>query len=160
MGQLRRTVFLLVWMALGLLGGLNPVWAEAPATHLVAKTIDGHPISLQEGRGKTSLVVYWSPESLAFRKSVYELQRFVAAPESKDIFLLTISTSADAGAVQTFMADRQLSFPYALRGEDGLGAIDESRLPIVQMFDAEGHLRKQRAGLFNLKIMLNLISAE
>lgn len=125
-------------------------------SRLVAQRTDGSPVSLAEGRGRTALVVFWSPESLASRKSLPELQRFADSSEGKSIFVLAVSTLRDPATVRTFMAARELNFPNAARGDDDFGAIDEQRLPIVYVFDGDGRLQHQYAGLFNLKTLRRL----
>lgn len=134
--------------------------AVAKPARLIASGSDGRPVSLADGRGRTALVIYWSPESLASRKSMHELQRFAAAAENKDLFLLAVSTSLDREKVQAFMTERKLNFPYALRGEDDLGAIDELRLPIVLVFDGAGRLLQQHTGIFHQKMLRRLIDPE
>ncbi|MDA8257447.1 MAG: TlpA disulfide reductase family protein [Betaproteobacteria bacterium] len=162
MWQSTKTMFPILAIALGLVCGMNPAGATdaaAKPARLVATGSDGRPISLADGRGRTALVIYWSPESLASRKSLHELQRFVAATENKEIFLLTVSTSSDRDKLQAFMAERKLSFPYAFRGEDDFGAIDEQRLPLVLVFDGEGRLLRQHAGMFHQKMLRRLIDS-
>lgn len=160
-----RTMLPILAVAVSLIICTNPASAAtteplAKPARIVANGSDGRPASLEAGRGRTSLVIYWSPESLASRKSLHELQRFAAAPESRKIFLLAVSTLLDRDKVQAFMAERKLSFPYAFRGEDELGAIDEQHLPIVLVFDAEGRLLRQHAGMFHQKMLRRLIDPE
>ena len=147
-------------IALSLVCGMNPAGAAdaaAKPARLVASGSDGRPVSLADGQGRTALVVFWSPESLASRKSLHELQRFAAATENKDLFVLAVSTSLDRDKLQAVMAERILSFPYAIRGEDDFGAIDEQRLPLVLVFDAEGRLLRQHTGMFHQKMLRRLI---
>lgn len=161
----RKPLSCALLIAMGLAAVLNPATtlatdiAARPA-RLVAMTGDGRSISLADARGRRSLVIFWSPQSLASRKSLPELQRFAAAPENRDIFLLAVSTSLDRPAVEAFVAQRKLGFPYAFRGEDELGAIDEERLPLVLVFDAEGRLLRQRDGMFHQKLLRRLIDGE
>jgi hypothetical protein len=49
---------------------------------------------------------------------------------------------------------------FAIRGEDDFGAIDEQRLPLVLVFDAEGRLLWQHAGMFHQKMLSRLIDPE
>ncbi len=161
MWKSKKSLFPVLAIALGLICGMNPAGAAdatAKPARLVASGSDGRPVSLADGSGRTALVVFWSPESLASRKSMHELQRFAAATENKEIFLLAVSTSLDRDKLQAFMAERKLSFPYALRGEDDLGAIDEQRLPLVLVFDAEGRLLRQHSGMFHQKTLRRLIN--
>ena len=165
MRKSKKTLLPILTITLSLICCVNPANAAAadavarPA-RLIASGSDGRPVSLADGRGRTALVIYWSPESLASRKSMHELQRFAAAKENKDLFLLAVSTSLDRDKVQAFMTERKLSFPYAFRGEDDLGAIDEQRLPIVLVFDAEGRPLRQHAGMFHRKMLRRLIDPE
>jgi hypothetical protein len=153
-------MFPILATAMSLVCGMNPAGAAdaaAKPARLVASGSDGRPVSLADGRGRTALIIFWSPESLASRKSLHELQRFAAGAENKDIFLLAVSTSLDRDKLQAFMTERKLSFPYAMRGEDDFGAIDERHLPLVLVLDAEGRLLRQHAGMFHQKMLRRLI---
>ncbi len=160
-----KAMFPILATALHLICSMHPASAAtadaaAKPARLIASGSDGQPTSLTDGRGRTALVIFWSPESLASRKSLHELQRFAAATENKGIFLLAVSTSLDRNKVLAFMTERKLSFPYAFRGEDDFGAVDEQRLPIVLVFDTEGKLLRQHAGMFHQKILRRLIDPE
>lgn len=158
-----KSMLPILTIALSLVCGMNPASAAdaaAKPARLVASGSDGRPVSLADGRGRTALIIFWSPESLASRKSLHELQRFAAATENKDLFLLAVSTSPDRDKLQAFMTERKLSFPYAMRGEDDFGAIDEQHLPLVLVLDAEGRLLRQHAGMFHQKMLRRLIAPE
>lgn len=151
-------------LAASLLLGAAPGNAQAvepslTPSHLVAQRTDGSPVSLAEGRGRTALVVFWSPESLASRKSLPELQRFADSPEGKSIFVLAVSTLRDPATVRAFMAIRELNLPGGVRDDDDFGPLDERQLPLIYVFDAEGRLLRQHAGLFNLKTLRRLIDS-
>ena len=136
-----------------------PAMADTPpaAMNLTAMRLDGSSVSLQDGRGKPALVIYWSPDSLASRKSMGELQRFADSPAGRNVFLLAISTSSDRAALQTFMVERQLKFPAALRVQDDLGEIADQNLPLLFVFDAEGRLLRRHAGMFHKSLLARLL---
>lgn len=126
--------------------------AVAPS-HLSALRLDGRPVSLADGKGRTALVIFWSPDSLASRKSLPELQRFIDEGDHSQLFILAVSTSGEAQALESFLAGRALSLPAALRGDDDFGAQPEWQLPIAYVFDDAGRFVRRRAGLFNAKIL-------
>lgn len=144
--------------------GLALVSLAAPAApaigeriQLTAKALDGGSVGLGAATGRRTLLLLWSPESLASRKSLGEIQRFAASPAADRVLLLTLSLGSDAASLRQLMTARQLSFPVALRGDDNLGEISDERLPIALLIDAEGRLLKQRSGLLNLKVLRELL---
>lgn len=133
--------------------------AAAPS-QLSAQRLDGRPVSLADGKGRTVLVIFWSPESLASRKSLPELQRFIDESDRSQIFILAVSTSGEPKALESFLAARALDLPVALRGDDDFGAQLEWQLPIAYVFDDAGRFLRRRAGLFNTKILRTLTAPD
>lgn len=153
---LRRLVpALALWLAAGMA-------AAAPAVgdtlRLTATRLDGSRVSLDEARGRRALLVLWSPDSLAWRKSMGEFERFAASPEAANVFVLAISTNTDATGIRNFMAARKAGFPVALRGEDNLGRFDDDKLPVVLVIDREGRLLRHHAGMFISRNLRDLLA--
>lgn len=129
-------------------------------SRLSAQRLDGQPVSLADGKGRTSLLIFWSPESLASRKSLPELQRFIDESDHKQLFILAVSTSGELKSLESFLAGRALVIPAALRGDDDFGTQAEWQLPIAYVFDDAGRFVRRRAGLFNAKILRSLIALD
>ncbi len=153
--QRRRLSLVLV---LGLAASLAPA---APAVgeriRLVASLPDGSRISLEDARGRRTLLVFWSPASLAWRKSLGEFERFAAAPDAAAIHLITVGVDADLAGLRNFMAARGARFPFALRGEDNLGPLEEHRLPLLLVVDADGQLLRHHTGMFTGRTLRELL---
>ena len=155
------TTFRCVLLAAGLCLGPAVAADDAAApSHLSAQRLDGRPVSLADGKGRTALVIFWSPESLASRKSLPELQRFIDEGDRSQLFILAVSTSGEPKKLESFLAGRALNLPVALRGADDFGAQTEWQLPIVYVFDAAGRFVHRRAGLFNAKVLRALAVPE
>lgn len=129
--------------------------AVAPS-RLSSHRLDGQVATLAEGKGRTSVLVFWSPASLSSRKSMPELQRFVHAADHTKLFILAVSTERDPAVLKAFIAERALELPVAMRGDDDFGPLPEWRLPIIYVFDEAGLFVNGRAGLFNMKTLRNL----
>lgn len=139
----------------------SPVAPAAPVVgeriRLMATVADGNRVSLDDARGRRALLVLWSPASLAWRKSMGELERFAATPEGAAVYLLAVSIDGDASSLREFMVARGATLPIALRGEDNLGTIEEHRLPLLLVVDAEGRLLRQHTGMFTARMLRELL---
>ena len=149
---------------LGLVLVLAFTASVAPAAPAVGERIqlaatlpDGGRVSLADAKGRRTLLVLWSPASLAWRKSMGEFERFTASPEAAAVFLLAVSVDGDAASLRDFMAARGAMFPVVLRGEDNLGPLDESRLPLLLVVDVEGRLLRHHIGMFTSKTLRELL---
>lgn len=131
---------------------------QATPLRLEAEMLDGSPYSLADRRGGITLVSVWSPESLASRKCLWELQRFASAYESRGVSTLAASTPTDKNTLREFVAKRQLNMPVAILGQHGLGPLDEYRLPLVYVFDRNGQLQATHAGLFSMRVLERLVA--
>ena len=134
--------------------------SEQQPTRIEAEMLDGGRFSLAESAGKTTVVTIWSPESLASRKCIWELQRFASMYESRDVRTIAVSTLNDPTELRDFMKSRKLSMPVAMLGEHDLGQIDELRLPLVYVFDREGKLQSAHAGLFSFRTLQRMVDPQ
>lgn len=155
---MRRLLLLLLWLTT-LEGGVRAGEVEPlPTAHggvqLEAQGLDGKTVSLREGRGRVTVLVFWSPESMASRKSMGELQRFADMADAREVFFLAISTTGTAESIAAFARARGLTLPLALRQADDLGTLPEQGLPLALLFDQEGRLRQRRVGLIRLRALL------
>lgn len=78
--------------------------------------LDGQVATLADGKGRTSVLVFWSPASLSSRKSLLEIQPFVNESDHTKLFILAISTELDPVVLKAFVGERTLELPIALRG--------------------------------------------
>ena len=151
-----RLLGLVLALALAVPAALaGPVIGET--VRLVATMPDGSRVSLGDAKGRRSLVVLWSPASLAWRKSMGEFERFAASPEGAAVYLLAVGVDGDAASLREFMAARGARFSFALRGEDNLGPLEEHRLPLLLVIDAEGRLLRQHTGMFTARMLRDLL---
>ncbi|MBI2307965.1 MAG: TlpA family protein disulfide reductase [Rhodocyclales bacterium] len=135
----------------------EPAPARLPA--LQAETLAGDTLAPAEQRGAITVLFLWSPESLASRKSIGELQRFHAAFSVRGVRTLAISTLRDAERLRAYAADRQLQFPMLMLGDHALGPLPEQRLPILYVLDRDGAIRAAHAGLFRLRDLERQVEA-
>lgn len=129
-------------------------------TQIEAEMLDGGKFSLAESHGTTTVLSIWSPESLASRKCIWELQRFASMYESRGVRTIAISTLNDPAELRLFMKSRKLSLPVAMLGENDLGTIDELRLPLVYVFDKDGKLQSTHAGLFSFRTLQRMVDPQ
>ncbi|PKO85661.1 MAG: hypothetical protein CVU18_19000 [Betaproteobacteria bacterium HGW-Betaproteobacteria-12] len=145
-----------------LLAALLPLLLATPAAIgsdatgapvLEVQQLDGSRLTLADTRGAITVVVFWSAESLASRKSLGELQRFAALPEQREIRIIAVSTLNDAGQLRHFASERQLDLPLAILGLTNLGPFPEPSLPHIHVFDRSGRLHASHRGLFRLQTL-------
>ncbi|HEY0843923.1 MAG TPA: TlpA disulfide reductase family protein [Noviherbaspirillum sp.] len=129
-------------------------------TQIQAEMLDGGQFSLSSSRGATTVLSIWSPESLASRKCIWELQRFASMYETRGVRTIAISTLNDRDELRLFLKSRKLSLPVAMLGDNDLGRIDELRLPLVYVFDQDGKLQASHAGLFSLRTLQRLVDPQ
>lgn len=125
---------------------------------LQAEMLDGSPYSLADSRGSITLLSVWSPDSLASRKCIGELQRFYSTYRGRGVATIAVSTPTDADALRQFVAKRNLTLPVALLGNNNLGSLPEHHLPIVYVFDRDGKLQATRAGMFSMRNLERLVA--
>lgn len=149
------------WRA-GLLAALLPLLLATPAAvgmeaasppMLEMQRLDGSRLTLADLRGVIAVVVLWSPESLASRKSLGELQRFAALSRQDEVKVIAVSTQADAAQLRHFADERQLALPLAIIGQTNLGPFAEPTLPHTHVFDRDGRLHATHRGLFRLQTL-------
>ncbi|MGE5652154.1 MAG: TlpA disulfide reductase family protein [Bacillota bacterium] len=156
--SINRRLVLALFALLPALPALSLAAEQPAASHRVeAEMLDGTPFSLA-GRDGITLVSVWSPESLASRKCIWELQRFAAAYASRGVYTLAASVPIDRNALREFVAKRQLDLPIAILGQHDLGPLDETRLPLVYVFDRQGQLRAAHAGLYAMRVLERLVA--
>lgn len=126
-------------------------------TQVQADRLDGGRYTLEGARGKVAVLVMWSPDSLSSRKSMGELERFVASYQSRGIDTIAISTLRDADALREFSAKRKLQVPVAMLADHDLGTLKEQNLPVVYVFDRDGKLASTHAGLLNFRTLERLV---
>jgi hypothetical protein len=133
---------------------------EEPATppSLKALRLDGSRYTLGDSRGVITVVVIWSPESLASRKSLGELQRFTAQHPQNEVNVIAVSTLENATYLRHFADDRQLALPLAILGQTNLGPFPEPTLPHIHVFDRNGKLHASHRGLFRLQTLEELVA--
>lgn len=134
--------------------------SQAAPSRIDAEMLDGSSYSLAGSPGAITVISIWSPDSLSSRKCIWELQRFSSAYESRGVRTLAISTVKDADALRDLVTQRKLSLPVGILGNHNLGTIDELRLPLVYVFDADGQLRAAHAGLFSLRVLEGLVAPQ
>jgi hypothetical protein len=126
---------------------------EPNPLRMEAEMLDGSPYSLKDSRGSITVLSFWSPDSLASRKCIAELQRFTADYEKQGVKVIAVSTVNDPALLRAFTAKRKLSLPVAMLGENNLGPLPEHQMPIVLVFDRDGKLVASRAGLFSYRVL-------
>lgn len=147
---------LLVMLALAPLAATAQERAEPPRVE--AQKIDGSPYSLSNSRGVVTVVSVWSPESIASRKCIGELQRFATMYQQRGVEVIAISTSGDADQLQRFADQRQLTMPMAILRDTNLGPFNNRELPLLYVFDRDGKLQATRWGLYRLRVLEQLVA--
>jgi peroxiredoxin len=120
----------------------------APDFHLTS--VDGHPVSLADYRGKKLVLVFWAtwnngshPEMLMLSQ-VYQRAR---TPEN-DFAVVGIAVDDELAAVRKFAADSHLPFPVIVdRNREVTDAYRIRTLPTVLIVDADGKVIYGGAGI-------------
>lgn len=139
---------------------LLAVGAEPAAPPVLeVQRLDGSRQALSDSHGVVTVVVIWSPASLASRKSLGELQRFTARHPPGEINVIAAATEGDAAQLRKFASERQLDLPLTIVGVTNLGPFPEPSLPHVLVFDGDGRLHATHRGLFRLQTLETMVAA-
>lgn len=125
---------------------------------LEVQRLDGSRQALSDSRGVVTLVVIWSPTSLASRKSLGELQRFTARHPPGEINVIAAATQGDAAQLRQFASERKLDLPLSIVGVTNLGPFSEATLPQLLVIGADGSLQASHRGLFRLQTLEQLVA--
>lgn len=125
---------------------------------LEVQRLDGSRQALSDSRGVVTLVVIWSPGSLASRKSLGELQRFTARHPPGEINVIAAATQGDAAQLRQFASERKLDLPLSIVGVTNLGPFPEATLPQLLVIDRDGTLLASHRGLFRLQTLEQLVA--
>lgn len=130
---------------------------NAASQRVEADMLDGSHYVLGAAESGLTLLSFWSPDSLASRKCIWELQRFASAFESRGVRTIAVSTMNDAGAVRGFVEQRKLSLQVGLLAGHDLGTLDENDMPLVHVYDRDGKLLAVRRGMFSYASLERLV---
>lgn len=130
---------------------------QTPSRRVEAELLDGTRYALNGSRSALTVLSFWSPDSLASRKCIWELQRFASAYESRDVTTIAVSTLKNADLLRAFVAKRKLKLPVAMLEQHDLGDLPEHLFPIVAVFDREGKLLASRSGLYSYRSLEALV---
>jgi hypothetical protein len=131
----------------------------AAPSRLEARRLDGGRFSLADILGSVTVLVLWSPDSLASRKSLGELQRFVTGFQPRGVKVIAVSTAGDAEALRRFAETRKLDLPMAVLEDTDVGPAPEQALPVVYVFDRGANCRSIHHGLFRLRDLERRVEA-
>lgn len=141
-------IFILVRLAphLGAIVGVRSGGEVAPT--FAVTTLDGAVISSTELRGKVVLVNFWATWCLPCRAEMPLLEGMWKRHSADGFVLLGFST--DRGGVEgvrDFLADRKVSYPVAIVGQDVEAAFGGVRgIPTSFLLDREGRVRHRVVG--------------
>lgn len=130
-------------------GCLVAVAAIAPAAAATLAEMSAAEVAGRVAQNERTIVVLWSPDCLACRKSLAEIERFAASAASKGIFVKTVVPAASYEEARELVATRGL----ALEVRSAAGELDAASRrvlldkPVTYAFGPGGEVRGARAGL-------------
>lgn len=117
-------------------------------------------VAARVARDRPAIVVLWTPDCLACRKSLTEIERFAAGPAAKGIPVRTVVPAAAYDAARELVATRGL----ALKVESAAGELDAvSRRvlldkPVAYAFARNGEIKGAHSGLLGAWILEDLVA--
>ncbi len=91
-----------------------------PAPELSVITIDGKQLSLEDFKGKTVLIDFWTTWCPPCRADAPALDKLYARYSEKDLMIVGVSVSEDRPIVEKFLQEHPHGFPIALTTENEL----------------------------------------
>jgi peroxiredoxin len=144
----------IVWVAVRIAPQAS-AWTGLGANDLAAPTItvttiDGTTIDETDLDGQVVVLSFWATWCLPCRVEMPALQKLHERYADDGLVVLGLGTDThDRAAVETFMAEREITFPVAPASPEiraAFGGID--RLPTTIIVDRQGMIRHQVVGLF------------
>lgn len=120
-----------------------------PAPDFALTTLDGAQFSLSELRGTPVVLNFWATWCGPCQR---ELPAMQAAAERYDglVVIAGVDQGEDAGTVQPFVDELQLTFPIPMDAEQDVGQrYNIKGLPTTFFIDGEGIIRRVWAGEMN-----------
>lgn len=101
----------------------------------------GDTLSLEDYRGKLVLLNFWATWCPTCRAEMETLENYYQAHQAEGVVVLGINYKESAQAVASFVAQRELTFPFVL-DEDGkvAAAYGLVGLPVSYFIDCEGRV--------------------
>lgn len=146
----------LAWPALAL-----ALVAVVPARAADLAALSAAPVAVQAAAGNPSVVVLWTPGCLACRKSLSEIERFVAIAAKDGVAVRTIVPAQVFDEARTLVAQRGLTLPVAAEEN----RLDAATLRILRdsalayAVDRNGRIVATRGGLLGVWVLEGLAHA-
>lgn len=146
----------LAWPALAL-----ALVASSPTQAADLAALSAAPAAVQHAAGSPAVVVLWTPGCLACRKSLAEIERFVAIAAQDGVVVRTLVPADVFDEARTLVAQRGLTLPVAA---------DENRLDAATLrilrdsalayaIDRDGKIVATRGGLLGVWVLEGLAHA-
>jgi peroxiredoxin len=114
---------------------------DRPAPDFHRTTLDGHPVSLADYRGKKLVLIFWASWNNASHPSMMTLSSLYQnghKPDS-DFEMLGVSLDEDRAAAEKFISEGRTPFPTVLDDKRSLANTYQVRsLPTALLIDADG----------------------
>ncbi|MBX7106717.1 MAG: TlpA family protein disulfide reductase [Gemmataceae bacterium] len=82
--------------------------AGQPLTEFAGATIEGGFLSLDQLKGKSVLIVFWSAESPSFREDLPRLKQLVASQSDRTLSVVGVNMDVDEAVVDAFLEQAEL----------------------------------------------------
>ena len=82
--------------------------AGQPLTEFAGATIEGGFLSIEELKGKTVLIVFWSAESPSFREDLPRLKQLLGSQAGRGISVVGVNMDVDESVVDAFLEQAEL----------------------------------------------------
>jgi len=113
------------------------------APDFTTQDLDGKAVSLSEFRGKTVILKFWTDSQTA-RNEMPVIQTFYENWTGEELILLAINWKQPLAQVQSFVKDKELTFPVLLDQEGEVAAkykVSPSSNPSTFFIDAQGIIK-------------------
>ncbi len=125
-----------------------------PAPDFIARTPDGEAIRLSDLRGSLVALNFWATWCEPCAIEMPELQNAAARYADAGLVVLGVNQAETADEVQTFMDERELTFPVVLDPDQSIAISYGLRgLPTTYWIDADGILRAKHIGMLTADLI-------
>ncbi|WP_246265464.1 TlpA family protein disulfide reductase [Aromatoleum diolicum] len=131
----------------------------APAADLAG--LSAAPVAVQLAEGSPAVVVLWTPGCMTCRKSLAEIERFVAIAAKDGVAVRTVVPAGVYDDARAMLARRGLSLPV-VADENRLDASTLRILldsPLAYAVDRDGKIVATRGGLLGVRVLEGLANA-
>jgi len=140
-------VFVIIAAAIMHWQSRNMLSADSPAPPFTLTTLEGEPLTLENLKGKKTVLYFFAPWCTVCRLSSTNIASIRKDTDPREINVVAVALSYDsADEISKFSRDHDLTVPILLGTEDTGRDYHINAFPSIYILDREGRIRSRLIG--------------